>query len=378
VGGETDLGLILELIAKRGRALVSARTLLIELRRGGELEVAAGAGEVPAAVIGRRIPLRDTVARQAMRLRRTQRLQDELNRVRFQEHGIGRLGVQASDGLVVPLLFRGQAHGVLLALDRVKRGPSFDSDDEHLLESFAASAATAVAMAQTIASERQRQRLAAAEDERQRWARELHDDTLQSLGALRTAWSLAGRSARTTEIFEEVVHESVSQIDEAIANLRALITDLRPAALDELGVEAAIGALAERSARHGLEVDVSVELLPGENGRRTRHTIELETALYRVAQEALTNATKHGEARRAVIEITQDSAALRLSVRDDGRGFDPATDTGGFGLLGMRERIELLDGELQIDSSPGAGTVIRARLPVPERGEEAKPAQGHG
>jgi signal transduction histidine kinase len=78
-----------------------------------------------------------------------------------------------------------------------------------------------------------------------------------------------------------------------------------------------------------------------------------------------------------VIEITEDSAALHLSVRDDGRGFDPSADTGGFGLLGMRERVELLDGELQIASSPSAGTVIKARLPVPGRDEEATPAQGH-
>jgi signal transduction histidine kinase len=372
VGGETDLGLILELVAKRGRALVSARTLLIELEHGDEVEVAAGAGEVPEGVLGRRIVAEDTVAQQAARQLRTQRLRDELNRARFQEHGIGRL-VDAADGLVVPLIFRGRAHGVLIALDRLVDGPSFSPDDERLLEAFAVSAATAVAMARTVASERQRQRLAAAEGERQRWARELHDDTLQSLSALRTAWALAGRADRPPELLREVVRDSVSQIDEAIANLRALITDLRPAALDELGVEAAIGALAERGARHGMQVDVSIELV-GSGGKGARHSVELETAVYRLAQEALTNAAKHGHARRAVVEISEDRAALHLIVRDDGCGFDTSAETSGFGLLGMHERVALLDGELQVESSPGAGTVVRVRLPVP-RGAHGAPAR---
>ncbi len=363
VGGETDLDLILELVAKRGRALAGARMVLIELAGGDELLVAAGAGEVPAGVIGRRIPAADTVARQAMRLRCTQRLQDDLNRTRFQERGIGHLGVQARDGLVVPLLFRGRAHGALLVLDRLEDGPGFSRDDERQLEAFAVSAATAVAMAQMFASERQRQRLAAAEGERQRWARELHDETLQSLGALRTVLSMAARSDRPAEIFERVLTESVDQLDEAITNLRALITELRPAALDELGIEAAIGALAERTGRRGLEVDVSVELLAGDLRSRSKHTRELETAVYRVVQEALTNAAKHGGARRAVIELTEDDSALYLTIRDDGEGFDPDADTEGFGLVGMRERIELLDGELQIESVPGEGTLIRAKLP---------------
>jgi signal transduction histidine kinase len=363
VGGETDLGVILELVAKRGRALVSARTLLVELGRGAELVVAAGAGDVAAGLIGQHIALRDTVAEQAMRRRRTERLQDDLNRARFQEHGLGSIGVRATDGLVVPLMFRGRAHGVLVALDRLEEGPAFSSDDVRLLEAFAVSAATAVAMAQMFATERQRQRLAAAEGERQRWARELHDDTLQSLSALRTAWSVARRSPSPAERFERVVEESIRQMDEAITNLRALITELRPAALDELGLEAAIGALAERSTRHGLEVDVSVELLPDAAGQRGRPASELETAIYRVAQEALTNAAKHGQANRAVIEVVEDDSALHLSVRDDGKGFDPSAVTDGFGLLGMRERIELLDGELEITSAEGEGTVVRAKLP---------------
>jgi two-component system, NarL family, sensor histidine kinase DevS len=376
VGGETDLEVILELVAKRGRALVGARVLLIELCHRQELVVAAGAGELPVELIGQHIPLHDSLAGQALRARRTLRLDDEVNRARFDEHGTGRLGVGARGGLVVPLLFRGIGYGALLALDRLEDGPSFSAEDERLLIAFAASAATAVATAQSVASERQRQRLAAAEAERQRWARELHDDTLQSLSALRIGLSTAARSERP-EALREAFRHGIEQLEEAITNLRALITDLRPAALDELGAQAAVEALAERAARHGIEVDVGIDLAyerargqshDGDQGL-SRHTPELETAIYRIVQEALTNATKHGDARRAVVEIHEDGEAVHLLVRDDGVGFDPSADTSGFGVLGMHERVELLDGTLEIDSSPGAGTTVRASLPVQRRAD---------
>jgi two-component system, NarL family, sensor histidine kinase DevS len=370
LGGETDPEVVLELVAKRGRALVSARALLIELRRGEELVVAAGAGELPEGLIGRRVELASTVAAHAMRTLHVQRLQEELNRTRFEEHGLGRLGVRAQDGLVVPLVFRGETHGVLLAVDRMRDGPTFSAEDERLLEAFASSAATAVATAESVASERQRQRLLAAEAERHRWARELHDETLQSLSALRIGLSAARRSEELPTV-KQAIGQAVDHLEEAIFDLRALISDLRPAALDELGVQAAIEALAERGGRHDVEVDVSIELAYEQGAQSTRHTPELEIALYRIVQEALTNAAKHGGAKRAVIEIHEDAATINLSVRDDGSGFDPNARSAGFGLLGMHERVALLEGELSIDSAPGKGAVVSARIPVRRRVEQA-------
>ncbi|HEX8714887.1 MAG TPA: GAF domain-containing protein [Solirubrobacteraceae bacterium] len=363
VGGETDPEVVLQLVAKRGRALVSARVLVIELERGTELEVAAGAGEIPVGVVGTRVALADTVAAHAMRTNRVQRLENELNRARFDEHGLGRLGIDATAGIVVPLIFRGRSHGVLLALDRLIDGPSFTEEDERLLESFATSAATAVATAESVAAERQRHRLAAAEGERQRWARELHDETLQSLSALRFGLSAARRSDEDGGL-RAAVGQAVAQIEETIANLRALISDLRPAALDELGLQAAIEALVERTDRHGIEVDLSVELAYERGEQQKRLGIELETALYRIVQEALTNASKHGQADRAVIEINEDTACVKLLVRDNGKGFDPQSKGSGFGLLGMRERASLLGGELQIESPGNGGTELRVRIPV--------------
>ena len=125
VAGETDPAVVLTLVAKRGRALVSARSLMIELVRGGELVIVAAAGDVPSELIGRRIGLDGTLAEHAMRTRRPQRLEEEMNRVRFEQHGLGSLGADAEAGLVVPLIFRGELYGVLLALDRLSDGPSF-------------------------------------------------------------------------------------------------------------------------------------------------------------------------------------------------------------------------------------------------------------
>ena len=376
VGGATDLEVILELVAKRGRALVSARALLIELVDGGELVVAAAAGDRPAGLIGARIALADTVASAALRTRTTHRLEAELNRARFDQHGIGQLGVSADAGLVVPLVFHDHAYGVLIALDRLHGGPSFTAEDQGLLEAFAISAATAVATAQAAASELQRQRLAAAEGERGRWARELHDETLQSLAALRLRLAAARRTSEPHAL-GQAVGRSIEELEEAISNLRALVTDLRPAALDQLGLEAALDALCDRARRHGLEIDSSLDLAYEHGREPTRHTPELETTIYRISQEALTNASKHGHAKRAVIEIRENPTTVQLRVRDDGDGFDPTTSTTGFGLLGMRERAGLLHGTVQIESSPGGGATLTASFPAQRRPTSASIATPH-
>jgi signal transduction histidine kinase len=366
LGGETDLDAILGLVAKRGRALVSARALVIEHEEDGAMVIAAGAGELPEGLIGERVDLRDSLASEALRTSRTLRLEDDANQARFERHGLGRLGVQASAGLVVPLIFRGRGHGVLVAVDRLEEGPAFSAEDQRLLEAFAASAATAVASAVSVEAERRRQRLAAAEQERARWARELHDETLQNLAALRLG--LAAQLRRPSpEGLLEAVTEAVAQLEGEITTLRALVTDLRPAALDDLGVQAAIEDLAGRARNRGLEVDVSIDLAHEQGRAPERLAPELEIATYRIVQEALNNASKHGDARRAHVEIEEDQNNVRVTVRDDGHGFDPAAQTSGFGLAGMQERAELLHGTLQIESSPSRGTTIKAMFPAQRR-----------
>ncbi len=376
VGGATDVDVILELVAKRGRALVSAQSLLIEIVDGAELVIAAAAGRRPAGLIGARIDLADTVGSAALRTRTTHRLEVELNRARFDQHGLGRLGVSAAAGLVVPLVFHNQAYGVLIALDRLHDGPAFSAEDQRVLEGFATSAAISVATARSAASELRRQRLAAAEGERGRWARELHDDTLQSLAGLRLSLSIARRQGGL-EALEQAVGQAIEELEEGISNLRALVTDLRPAALDDLGLAAALAALCARASRHGLEIDCSLDLAFEQGREQTRHTPELETTIYRIIQEALTNATKHGHATRAVIETRENQSTVELSVRDDGDGFDPTSSTAGFGLLGMRERVQLAHGTIQVGSSPGNGTTVTASFPVQRLPAKAPVTDSH-
>jgi signal transduction histidine kinase len=360
IGDETDLEKILELVAKRGRALISARGLVIEQQRGGEMVVAAAAGELVPGLIGKTVDAGDSLAGAALRASSTLRLEDEPNRARYDRHGLGRLGLRASAGLVVPLIFRGQGHGVLIAVDRLKDGPAFTADDQRLLEAFAASAATAIATARSVELARVSQRLAAAEQERARWARELHDETLQNLAALRIGLAVQLRKG-SLDGLTAVVAEAVDQLEAEISNLRSLITALRPIVLDDAGVQAAIEDLAERARRDGLDVELRIELAEGWVGRRST---DIETTLYRIVQEALTNARKHGGAGHVLVEIEDYEHCVHLAVRDDGQGFDPHVKADGFGLHIMGERAELLGGTLEIDSAPGRGTQITVDLPT--------------
>jgi signal transduction histidine kinase len=209
-----------------------------------------------------------------------------------------------------------------------------------------------------IDEQRVRDAMSAAEDERGRWARELQDETLQGLGALRILLATARRSDDPDRL-EAALGEAVGRIDDEIDRVRGLIRELRPAVLDELGAAAAIEGLASRASEgHGIAVTAVVDLC------RQRYPSELETALYRTVQEAVSNAIRHGRAHRVEISVAEADDVLHVSVRDDGRGFNPGAPTDGYGISGMRERIALLPGELEIASSP-AGTSVTAWLPNP-------------
>ncbi len=364
VGGETDLDRILEVVVKRGRALVEARSLLILLREGEELYAAAGAGEREGGMARARIPIRGSIPGQVMDVRAPRRVQDlDPGLIARQS---GELGVAA---LLAPLLHRGQALGVLIAVDPLGRDGGFSADDEDVLLSFSASAATAVATAQSVAEGRVRESIAATERERGRWARELHDESLQSLAGLRVLLSAARRS--DPEEVGDMLNQGIEQVDTAIAEMRRLIAELRPSTLDELGLGAALEALGERTAASD-SVEVRIELdLAAEAGRHDARLLgEIEDAVYRLVQEALHNAIQHSEAECVTVEVTESGKALRVCVHDDGRGFDPSAPAEGFGLLSMRERTELAGGQLDLSSAPGGGTTIIATIPAVHRGKK--------
>jgi signal transduction histidine kinase len=267
---------------------------------------------------------------------------------------------------------------LLSAFDRLTGEGAFTDEDERLLQAFAASAATAVATAQTASDEALRRSIEASEEERQRWARELHDETLQELAGLKVLLSGARRSDDPARL-DAAVDQAVEMMTHGIANLRALITDLRPAALDSLGAEPALRALASRvEAQAGLSVELDARLAYEQGRTDRRHTAEIEAAIYRLAQEALTNVVKHADASTVRIEIadSDDDSHVRIEVRDDGRGFDLKQASDGFGLLGMRERVGLVNGTVEVRSKPGQGTVLRARMPIRRRAAELAVATG--
>jgi signal transduction histidine kinase len=365
VGGETNLDRILEIVVKRGRALVEARSLLILLRERDDLYPASIAGERVGNLAEARIPIDGSVPGQVLEAREPRRVHD-LDPSLMARPGRTEAGVIA---LLVPLVFRSQALGVLVALDPLGGEVGFSNEDEQDLVSFAASAAIAVATAQSVAEERTRESIAATERERGRWARELHDESLQSLAGLRVLLSAARRS--DAEGSDMLLKQGIEQVDGAIAEMRRLIADLRPTTLDELGLGAALEALGERlTASDAIEVELNLDLDLHADGPTLRLVSEIEDAAYRLVQEALNNAAQHGETNRAKVEVIESGEKLHLRVSDEGRGFDPSARTDGFGLVAMRERIGLAGGTLELESSPGKGTSIVAVLPARRRKEQ--------
>jgi PAS domain S-box-containing protein len=360
VAGETELDRVLELIAERSRGLVDASGLAILMWDEGEFVLAAAAGELPRALVGTRLAPGSI----AERVRVTGRAERHDLRRGESRFGLGPLGVSADSMLAVPLVFRGRTLGVIEALDRAA-GPEFGDEDEWLLLAAAASAGTAIATAQSVGRDRLRMSLRAAEAERRRWARELHDETLQALAGLRVLLSSAQRSS-DGQLLHETAENALEQLDTEIENLRVLISELRPAALDELGLHAALVALAERTrVRHGIEVKTTLELNADADTPAALDP-ELEVVIYRVIQEALTNAARHGNPESVEVRLGHSDGQVHVSISDDGSGFDPTRPTHGFGLSGMRERVSLVGGRFELSSST-RGTTIAIDLPATGR-----------
>ena len=372
VGFETDLERVLELVVKRGRALLDADSMLVLLQEGDELRVAAAAGDIGAAAVGLAMPLEGTLPGSVLTGGTSQRAASLAHQV---GHGLDAIAGGARSALVVPLGFRDRARGVLVALDSGRGARGFEPDEDHLLTSFGASAASAIATARAVEAERVKHSIRASEAERTRWARELHDETLQELGALKVMLESAHRSGRP-EAIDDAVVRALDQLGTSITALQGLITELRPASLDELGVQPALEALLRRaSARFGLSIDANLDLGFARGRETTRLVSEVESTIYRLVQEAVNNVVKHADAQSVYVEVLEDDCRVRVTVRDDGRGFDTGKGSTGFGLLGMRERVELVDGRLFIESTPGRGTVMRAELPARRAGRDSEASE---
>jgi signal transduction histidine kinase len=347
VGGETDLERVLALILEHGREVVSARRLVVYLPEGDELAAVTGSSDSR-----RRLPIQRSLAGEVLHSGRPRRV-DGGYVDRLEE-----LGPNATSAILVPLVFRGETLGVLAGIDATD-GQALPEEEEQLLMSVAASAATAVATARSVAAARLRLSLEAADQARARWARELHDETLQGLTGVRMVLS-AGRARDNLEALRHAADTADAHLGEEVRKLRDLIAELRPAALDDLGLGPAIESLAKRQAAiGGFTVEVALDV-----ARRDRLPRDTETAIYRIVQEALSNAVKHAAAQRVRLRVGHLSDRVEIEVTDDGRGFDPATVSEGFGLAGMRERALLAGGRLTVTSADGGPTSVAAALPL--------------
>lgn len=223
---------------------------------------------------------------------------------------------------------------------------------------------------EALRSELLRKVISVQEEERRRMARELHDETSQALSALILSIETASQDAPATAGLLDKLRESETVARGLLENVHRLIFDLRPTVLDDLGLVAAVRWYAEsRLVPMGTRVHLETE------GAERRLPSPIETAVFRVAQEALTNVARHAEAENVAISLTFKNGILRVDVEDDGKGFDVADvergadSARGLGLLGMRERVALLDGSLAIDSALDSGTIVSIEVPVPREGE---------
>jgi two-component system, NarL family, sensor histidine kinase DevS len=363
IGNVADLERVLELIVKRGRALINAQSVVIMLREGDELVVAATAGNAQAGR-RRRLPLAGSTSGQVLERGRPERITDVTARMRIAPE---ELGVpDAHTALIVPMLYHGAGIGVLAAFDRGTEAEPFTAADEQLIRAFAASAANAVAIRRSVEADRLRSAVAAADAERGRWSRELHDQTLQALGGLRILLaSTVGRGDAPSK--DDAIRQAIADIELEIDNLRGIISELRPSLLDDIGLLPAIEALLERRREAGLKIASHLEIPDSETGG-TGLNPTLETTVYRLIQEALTNIVKHARASAVRVEVSAIESRVVIEVTDDGVGFDAGARTEGFGVAGMRERAYLAGGSFQIQSS-AHGTSLRAELPTHRAGE---------
>jgi len=267
--------------------------------------------------------------------------------------------LEATTGLYVPLLARDRPIGVLVAHDKTGGDQRFSSADLRLAEQFATRAAIAVDLSQRVARDALRRVVAGQELERRRLARELHDETGQALTSI-----LLGLRAVEEAGSSEDVRKSAADLRELVVatlqDVRRLAVQLRPKALDDFGLVPALERLVQTfSESSGIQVDLEAQL--GEE----RLPNEVETTLYRIVQEALTNVVKHAEATKVSILLVRRESSATAVIEDNGRGFVPATAaTERFGLDGMRERAELHDGRLTVESAQGTGTTLVVEIPL--------------
>ena len=355
LASEIELEPLLGLVARRLRELVDARLVLIALPSGEALRIAAAEGEASYGVVGMQLEFAGSKTGRVLERGRSERVDSVLEDPEIDQQAARRLGVHSA--LFVPLIAGGRAIGVVIAHDKAGPTPSFTDDDLRLAETLAARAATAVDLSERVSRDAVRRVVEAQELERKRLARELHDETGQALTSI-----LLGLKSLEDELATDEGRAAVAPLRELVVStlqdVRRLAVELRPSALDDFGLVPALERLVD-TFREQTRIRVDLETNLGEE----RLPTEVETAIYRIIQEALSNVVKHAGASQISILLTRKDGSVAAVVEDDGLGFDPgATHDEGLGLVGMRERVGLVGGRLRIESAAGAGATLVAEV----------------
>jgi signal transduction histidine kinase len=355
---ERDVSRLLDLVARRLRELVHARRVLVSLPDlSGGLRVVAADGEGAADLVGDVLPA-DSKRARVMARGKSERVDSFLEDPEADQVGARRAG--GLTALVVPLVFHQKAIGVMSAYNKDGPDPRFTDDDLRLAEAFSTRAALAVQLSERVARETVDAILNAQEAERSRIARELHDETGSALSAV-----LLGLTAIDQAPTRLEARQASAALRETarttLENVARMAFELRPPALDQLGLVPALKDLIRGLAeRGGPAVELNVDLTTAE-----RLPPKVETALFRIIQEALTNVVKHADAKTVRITLARQKRSVVLTVDDDGHGFSRAQARADhFGLVGMRERTASVNGTLEIESEPGAGTRLTVELPL--------------
>jgi len=355
LAGEFELPRLLKLIARRLRGLIGARVVTIALPAAdGTLRIETADGERADDILGLQLERADSKSGRVLVRGEAERVDSVADDPEVDQEAARRLS--AHSGLFVPLVAGGRAIGIIVAHDKEGGDPRFSDDDLRLAETFAARAAVAVDMSARVAGDALRRVVEAQELERRRLARELHDQTGQELTSVLLGLKAVEEATNDAERYE-ALRSVREQVVETLHDVRRLAVELRPKALDDFGLVPALERLRDTFVEQtGMRVDLESQI-------RERLPTDVETALYRIVQEALTNIVKHAQARAVSIVLAQSPRAVTAVIEDDGRGFTPDHGREGLGLLGMGERLALLGGRLKIESSPGAGTTIVAEVP---------------
>jgi signal transduction histidine kinase len=353
-----DVARLLEFVARRLRELLRARGVLISIPvPSGGLRIAAADGESVADLVGTDLESDRKHAR-VFTHGRSERIDSVLEDPEVDQVVARRVGAVAA--ILVPLVFHERTIGVVSAFNKNGSDPRFSDDDLRLAEAFATRAALAVQLSERVARETVDAILEGQEAERGRLARELHDETGSALTAI-----LLGLAAIDTAATLPEAHRASTALRETarrtLENVGRMAFALRPSALDEFGLLTALKDLIGRlEEQGGPKVKLTFD---APAGARLPDTVE--TVVFRITQEALTNVVKHAEAKTVDIRLACRQRSVVLRIEDDGVGFSLVPGRHGkLGLVGMRERVASVSGELDIESKQGVGTRLTVEIPL--------------